>query len=34
MPIYHFNIHDDVSGTSPDWTGTELPDMGQPSGKL
>lgn len=27
MPIYHFHIHDDLSGTSPDWTGTELPDV-------
>lgn len=26
MPVYHFNIHDDVNGTSPDWAGTELPD--------
>ena len=27
MPIFHFHTHDDVSGLSPDWEGTELPDV-------
>lgn len=26
MPVFHFHIHDDVSGASPDREGTELPD--------
>lgn len=27
MPVYHFHIYDDVWGSSPDQTGTELPDI-------
>ena len=27
MPIYHFHVHTDSEGVSPDRTGTELPDL-------